>query len=75
MELLDKPWWRIAGVIEAQFGKEKDMIILFMLIAANAICIISALVWQGRKSRESNTPAEKPYRRWRGKAPTYMHVR
>jgi len=51
------------------------MIILFILIAANAICIISALVWQGRKAGESHTPAEKPYRRWRGKAPTYMHVR
>ncbi len=51
------------------------MIILFILIAANAMCIIGALVWQGRQARESNTPSEKPYRRWRGKAPTYMHIR
>ena len=51
------------------------MIMLFILIAANAICIIGALVWEGHKARESNTRTEKPYRRWRGKAPTYMHVR
>ena len=50
------------------------MIILFLLIAANAICIIGAVAWEGSKARESNASAEKPYRRWRGKAPTYMHV-
>ena len=60
---------------EKQHKKEKDMIILFMLIAANAICIIGALVWQARKAAESNPLAEKRYRLWRGKAPTYMHVR
>ncbi len=44
------------------------MVILFILIAANAICIISALVWQSRKAGESIHPlrggtgagAEKP---------------
>ena len=74
MKPLDNQGKRIAGVVETQYRKEKDMIILFILIAANAICIISALVWQGRKASESNTPAERQYRRWRGKAPTYMHV-
>jgi hypothetical protein len=51
------------------------MIILFTLIAANAGCMIGAVVWEGRKARESNAPIEKRYRRWRGKAPTYMHIR
>lgn len=51
------------------------MIILLILFAANVICIIGALMWQGHKAGESNTRAEKRYRRWRGKASTYMHVR
>ncbi len=75
MQPLDNPEKHIADVLDKQHRKEKDMIILFILIAANAACIIGALAWEGHKARESNKFAEKPYRRWRGKAPTYMHVK